>query len=50
MIQRPLGQTGLSVSLLGFGAMHVDDLADEAGGGHLLLGRPRVAELQDGIV
>lgn len=38
MIHRPLGQTGLSASLLGFGAMHFDGLADEAEVGRLLHG------------
>jgi aryl-alcohol dehydrogenase-like predicted oxidoreductase len=34
----PLGQTGLSVSAIGFGAMHFDDQDDEALIGHLLQG------------
>ena len=35
---RPLGQTGLNVSAVGFGAMHFDGLADEAAVGALLHG------------
>lgn len=35
---RPLGQTGLNVSAVGFGAMHFDGLADEAAVGALLNG------------
>lgn len=38
MQYRPLGQTGLFVSALGFGAMHFDGLADEAEVGRLLNG------------
>jgi aryl-alcohol dehydrogenase-like predicted oxidoreductase len=35
---RPLGQTGLNVSAVGFGAMHFDGLADEAAVAELLNG------------
>lgn len=38
MLLRPLGQTGLQVSLLGFGAMHFDGLDDEAEVASLLNG------------
>lgn len=38
MTLRPLGNTGLRVSALGFGAMHFDGLADEAEVGRLLNG------------
>ncbi len=38
MLQRSLGRSGLSVSALGFGAMHFDGIADEAEVGRLLNG------------
>jgi aryl-alcohol dehydrogenase-like predicted oxidoreductase len=34
----PLGQTGLSVNAIGFGALHFDDQDDETLIGHLLQG------------